>query len=162
MMCGRQTHALKFNAPVTGPANKEGDSMYEHSSTPPRTMGRFLERMAIHGCVALSLIAVSLFAGMLGYRHFERMPWRDAFLNASMILGGMGPVKTDLSEAGKLFAGLYALYSGLVLVGVMGLMLTPVVHRVMHKLNWDDGEGGDDGRRHRFRHRRGNHGNRRL
>ena len=134
---------------------------FENHRTRPITLGRFIRRMALHGCVALAIIAVSLFAGMAGYHHFEQMPWRDAFLNASMILGGMGPVKTDLCEAGKLFAGLYALYSGLVLVAVMGIMLGPVVHRVMHKLNWDDGEAGEGERgegerRFRSRHRHGN------
>jgi len=128
-------------------------SHYENHRTRPISVGRFIRRMALHALVALSLIAVSLFAGMAGYHHFERLPWRDAFLNASMILGGMGPVKTDLSEAGKLFAGLYALYSGLALVAVMGILLTPVVHRVMHKLHWDDGEG-DKGERGPRSHRR--------
>jgi len=128
-------------------------SHYENHRTRPISVGRFIRRMALHALVALSLIAVSLIAGMAGYRHFEHLPWRDAFLNASMILGGMGPVKTDLSEAGKLFAGLYALYSGLALVAVMGIMLTPVVHRVMHKLHWDDGEGGE-GERGPRSHRR--------
>lgn len=67
----------------------------------------------------------------------------DAFLNASMILGGMGPVKTQgLSEAGKVFAGLYALYSGLVFIAVMGLMLAPVIHRVLHRFHWS--ERGED------------------
>jgi hypothetical protein len=59
-----------------------------------------------------------------------------------MILGGMGPVKTDLSEAGKLFAGLYALYSGVAFIAVMGLLLAPVVHRVLHRFHWDDAAGG--------------------
>lgn len=94
--------------------------------------------MAAHACVALSILAGSLFAGMLGYRCFEQMPWRDAFLNASMILGGMGPVKTDLSEAGKLFAGVYALYSGVVFIALMGLLLAPVIHRVLHRFHWEN------------------------
>jgi len=98
--------------------------------------------MALHALVALSVVSVSLFAGMLGYRYFERMPWLDAFLNASMILGGMGPVKTDLGEAGKLFAGLYALYSGLAFIAVIGILLAPVVHRVLHRFHWDEGKGG--------------------
>ena len=64
--------------------------MYERNHMPPLPIRRFVRRMVVHFCVALSVIAASLFAGMLGYRHFERMPWVDAFLNASMILGGMG------------------------------------------------------------------------
>jgi hypothetical protein len=129
---------------------------YETHRTRPITLGRFIRRMALHALVALSLIVASLFAGMAGYMHFEQMGWRDAFLNASMILGGMGPVKTDLGEGGKVFAGLYALYSGLALVAVTGIMLGPVVHRVMHKFHWDDGEGGEGERTFHSRRRRGN------
>ena len=69
---------------------------------------------------------------------YEHLPWRDAFLNAAMLLGGMGPVKTDLSEPGKLFAGLYALYAGLVFIAVTGLLLAPAVHHLMHHAHWDD------------------------
>ncbi len=116
--------------------------MYERHHIPPLPLGRFLRRMAVHFCVALSVIVASLLAGMLGYRHFEQMPWRDAFLNASMILGGMGPVETKLSEPGKLFAGLYALYSGLAFIAVIGILLAPVVHRVLHRFHWDEAKGG--------------------
>ena len=112
--------------------------MYERHHTKPLSLGGFIKRMAVHACLALAVIAASLFAGMLGYSHYEHMPLRDAFLNASMILGGMGPVETKLTEPGKLFAGLYALYSGVVFIAVMGIMLTPVVHRVLHRFHWDD------------------------
>ena len=96
--------------------------------------------MALHAGFSLIVIALSLLAGMLGYRHYEQMSWLDAFVNAAMLLGGMGPVKTEgLSDPGKLFAGIYALYAGLVFVAVMGIMLAPVVHRVLHKFHWDEG-----------------------
>ena len=92
--------------------------------------------------ISVGVLGASLFAGMWFYRHFEpEMSWRDAFLNASMILGGMGPVKTELSPGGKIFAGIYALYSGLVVIGVTGLMLTPGVHHVMKKVHWEDHSG---------------------
>jgi len=95
--------------------------------------------MAMHACVALVLIAISLFVGIVGYRHYEHMSWLDAFLNSAMLLGGMGPVKTiGLSDAGELFAGLYALYSGLAFIAVMSIMLAPVVHRVLHRFHWDE------------------------
>ena len=114
--------------------------MYERKHTPPLPLGRFLRRMALHGCVALAVIAASLFIGMLGYHHFGTgMSWVDAFLNASMILSGMGPVDADkLNDPGKLFAGLYALYSGVVFIAVMGILLAPVVHRVLHRFHWED------------------------
>ncbi|HEX5353822.1 MAG TPA: hypothetical protein VFW60_07055 [Rhodanobacteraceae bacterium] len=90
------------------------------------------------------VIAVSLVIGMLGYRLTEGMDWLDAFLNASMILGGMGPVTTMQHAAGKLFAALYALYSGLLLVGVAGLLLAPFMHRLMHRFHLENRHAGED------------------
>ena len=94
--------------------------------------------MFLHGGLSVLLLVASLAGGMLGFMRFEHLGWRDAFLNASMLLSGMGPVDTSLSEDGKVFAGLYALYSGLVVIAVAGLLLTPAVHRVMHRVHWDD------------------------
>jgi hypothetical protein len=98
----------------------------------------FWRRMLAHTSIAIVLLAASLGLGILGYEHYEQLHWRDAFLNAAMLLGGMGPVKTDLSEPGKLFAGLYALYSGLVVIAVTGLLLGPGVHSLMHRVHWDE------------------------
>jgi len=117
--------------------------IYEPRHQPPIPIGKFALRMLAHAGVALVLIVVSLFFGMLGYRHYEHMSWVDAFVNSAMLLGGMGPVKTGgLSEAGKLFAGIYALYAGLVFIAVMSIMLAPVVHRVLHRFHWGDDEPG--------------------
>lgn len=117
-------------------------ALYEPRHLPPIPVVRFAWRLVAHAGVALGLIALSLLAGMVGYRVFEHMAWVDAFLNAAMLLGGMGPVKTDgLSEAGKLFAGLYALYSGLAFIAVMSIMLAPVVHRVLHRFHWTQENG---------------------
>jgi len=91
----------------------------------------------LHAAAALAVLLVSLMLGMAGYEYFEQLPWRDAFLNAAMLLGGMGPVDPLRTDAGKLFAGLYALYAGLVFLFTVGLVLTPVLHRVMHKLHWE-------------------------
>jgi hypothetical protein len=99
-----------------------------------------LRRMLLHGAIATTVISGSLGIGMWGYAHYEGLGFRDAFLNAAMILGGMGPVKTDLSEGGKIFAGLYALYSGVVFIAVAGLLLGPLVHRLMHHVHWGDEE----------------------
>ena len=79
----------------------------------------------------------SLILGMVGYEHFEQLPWRDAFLNAAMLLGGMGPVDAPRTDGGKVFAGLYALYAGLVFLVTVALVLTPIVHRVLHKFHWE-------------------------
>ena len=111
--------------------------MYEPRTQPLLTRARFVRRVLSHAAVALLLLLVSLLIGMAGYAGFEHLPWRDAFLNAAMLLGGMGPVDPPRSDAGKLFAGLYALYAGLVFLVVVGLVFTPVLHRLMHKFHWD-------------------------
>jgi hypothetical protein len=98
----------------------------------------FWRRMLNHSGIALGILGVSLGIGIWGYEHYEHLPWRDAFLNAAMLLGGMGPVTTDLSEPGKIFAGLYALYAGLVVIAVAGLLLAPGVHHLMHHVHWDE------------------------
>jgi len=98
----------------------------------------FWSRMALHSSISVSLLSLSLLAGMIGYRRFEHLSWTDAFVNAAMILSGMGPMKTDLTDGGKVFAGLYALYSGIVVIAVAGLLLAPAIHRVMHRVHWDD------------------------
>lgn len=109
----------------------------------PPTVGKthrraFWRRMLTHSAISFGLLGVSLLVGIVGYQYYEHLPWRDAFLNAAMLLGGMGPVKTDLSESGKIFAGLYALYAGLVVIAVAGLLLGPGVHHLMHHVHWDD------------------------
>jgi hypothetical protein len=75
---------------------------------------------------------------MVGYVAFERLSWLDAFLNAAMLLGGEGPIHSPVTPEGKLFAGLYALYCGLVVLAAAGLLVAPVLHRVLHTLHWDE------------------------
>ena len=85
------------------------------------------------------IIAVSLFISIAGYIVIEHMQLLDVFLNSAMLLGVMGAVKTEgLSENGKLFAGIYALYAGLVFIAFMSIMLSPVIHRIMHRFHWID------------------------
>ena len=93
--------------------------------------------MLLHAGIALGVVIGSLMLGMAGYEYFEQLPWRDAFLNSAMLLGGMGPVNAPQTRGGKLFAGLYALYAGLVFLVMVGLVLAPIVHRVMHKFHWE-------------------------
>ena len=78
-----------------------------------------------------------MLTGMAGYAYFESLGWRDAFLNAAMLLGGMGPVEAPQTPNGKIFAGLYALYSGLVFLVVAGLLFVPVLHRLLHRFDWE-------------------------
>lgn len=112
--------------------------MYEPRAQPPLPRSRFVRRVLLHGAIALLLLAVSILAGMAGYSHFENLPWRDGFLNSAMLLGGMGPVNPPRTDAGKLFAGFYALYAGLVFIVMAGLVFAPVFHRLLHKFHWDE------------------------
>ena len=111
--------------------------MYESKSHPPISSKRFVGRVLRHIAAAFALVLVSLMLGMAGYEYFEQLPWRDAFLNSAMLLGGMGPVNAPQTDAGKLFAGLYALYAGLVFLIGAGVVFTPILHRVMHKFHWE-------------------------
>ena len=111
--------------------------LYEHHGIRPITRAAFIARMARHAAAALGLMLVSLGIGMVGYAYFEELPWLDAFLNAAMLLGGMGPVNAPVTPGGKLFAGCYALYAGLVFLVVAGLLLAPTVHRLLHRYHWE-------------------------
>lgn len=84
---------------------------------------------------ACLFISIALYIGMWGYHHYENMSWIDAFINASMILSGMGPVSILKTDGGKLFAGFYALFSGLAFIAVIGLVFAPVIHRFFHKIH---------------------------
>ncbi len=111
--------------------------MYEHRHRPLLSRPAFRRRVLLHFCASVALIAGSLGIGMAGYAYFERLGWLDAFLNAAMILGGMGPVDLPRTAGGKLFAGLYALYSGLAVLVTAGIVFAPVLHRLMHKFHLD-------------------------
>ena len=113
---------------------------YEHRNERLLPRRQFLGRLASHGAFVIGLGAVSLLAGMAGYHWLEGLSWIDSFLNASMILGGMGPVAPLLTPAGKLFAGVYALYSGMVLLVMVGVLLAPVLHRLLHRFHLDVAE----------------------
>lgn len=99
---------------------------------------RFVQRLARHALVSIALLLLSLGIGIAGYMAFEHLPAVDAFLNASMLLGGMGPVDVPHTQGGKLFAGLYALYAGLVFLVAAGLVIAPVAHRLLHRFHWED------------------------
>ena len=101
---------------------------------------RFLRRLAANVATSLILGAVSLAIGILGYMHFENLGAVDAFLNASMLLGGMGPVTIPLTKAGKLFAGFYAIYSGVIFLVAVSIVLGPIAHRILHKFHLDEGD----------------------
>jgi len=122
----RKKHALRF----------------ESKSEPLLSRAQFAGRMVRNFGLASALVAVSLLAGMLGYHLTEGMDAVDSFVNAAMILSGMGPMGELKTTGGKLFAGFYALYSGLVLVLASGVVLAPVVHRMLHRFHVPDEEKG--------------------
>ncbi len=119
--------------------------MFEHRRHRLLSRPAFLRRQAQYAAVALGIVGGSLVIGMLGYHALEGMAWIDAFVNAAMLLGGMGPVGELHTEAGKLFAGFYALYCGVVLLVSLGVLFAPVIHRLMHRfhleLESEDEEG---------------------
>lgn len=112
--------------------------MYEPRDQPPIPHAHFVWRILSHSALALGLVLASLVLGMGGYMYYEDLAWRDAFLNAAMLLGGMGPVDAPRSDAGKLFAGLYALYAGFVLLVGASMIVAPIAHRILHKFHWED------------------------
>ncbi|MBM4186595.1 MAG: hypothetical protein FJ206_04710 [Gemmatimonadetes bacterium] len=111
--------------------------MYESRAHPPLPRAHFARRLLLHASVALLLLVGSLGVGIVGYRYFEGLSALDAFLNSAMLLGGMGPVNTPRTPGGKLFAGLYALYAGLVFIVTATLVFTPIAHRILHRFHWD-------------------------
>ena len=113
---------------------------FESKRQPLLPSREFAKRLATNFAFASLLIGISLLVGMAGYAGFEGMAWIDAFANASMILSGMGPLEPVKSVGGKLFAGCYALYSGLVLIFATGILLAPVVHRLLHQFHIESKE----------------------
>ena len=112
--------------------------MYEPKTHPLIPRELFLKRVLLHVAGAALILFGSLMCGMVGYEYYEGLPWRDAFLNSAMLLGGMGPVDAPRTDGGKLFAGLYALYAGLVFLVVVALIFAPIVHRIMHRFHWQE------------------------
>jgi hypothetical protein len=112
--------------------------MYEHRGQRPIPLRAFLRRLTRQGGISAAILAGSLLLGMAGYHLFERLSWIDGFLNSAMLLGGMGPVNPPQTFLGKLFAGLFALYAGLVFITVASLMGAPVFHRILHRFHWEE------------------------
>jgi len=117
--------------------------MYEHRSQPLLPRRLFVRRLFRHCFIALLILLCSLAAGILGYHVLEEMPWLDSLLNASMILGGMGPVTELHTAGGKIFASCYALFSGIIFLVVAGTLLAPVMHRFLHQLHLDQVEDSE-------------------
>lgn len=122
---------------------------FEHRHQPILPFSLFVRRLAASTAIGLGLIGMSLAAGIVGYRQLLSLSWMDAFLNASMILSGMGPLADPQTQGAKLFAGLYALYSGVAVLAIAGIIFAPVVHRFLHYLHADPDEREPPGNRRR-------------
>ncbi len=109
--------------------------LYEHRSQPLLTRAQFARRVLRHLGLALLLIAIALGVGVLGYHFLGELEWLDALVNAAMILGGMGPVDPLKTAAIKVFATFYALFSGLMFIGVASVLVAPFAHRLIHRLH---------------------------
>jgi hypothetical protein len=108
---------------------------YETRREPLLPRRAFARRLAHNFAAASALIGISLAGGMAGYHFLEGMGWLDSFANAAMILSGMGPLEPMRTSAGKFFAGMYALYSGLAVIVATGVLIAPIVHRMLHSFH---------------------------
>jgi hypothetical protein len=114
--------------------------MYEHRQQPLLSRAKFLKRVGRHGLGALGVLVFGLGIGVLGYHWVAHLNWIDSLLNASMILGGMGPVDPLPNNAAKIFASCYALFSGLAFIGIVSVLLAPFVHRMLHRIHAEERE----------------------
>jgi hypothetical protein len=112
--------------------------MYERRNQPLLNLAKFARRVARHALVALVVIVIALGIGVIGYHALGGLGWIDSLLNASMILGGMGPVDPLKSSAAKIFASFYALFSGLAFIGIASLMVAPFAHRLLHRFHIEE------------------------
>jgi len=113
-------------------------SGFEPRSAPLLPTHRFAVRLAANTLSVIALLGAALAVGMAGYARFEGMSLIDAFANAAMILSGMGPLTPLHTDAGKLFAGGYALFSGITFIFATGILLAPIAHRLLHRFHLDD------------------------
>lgn len=112
--------------------------MYEHHKQPLASRRVFAQRLTRNGLIGLLLLGSSLVIGMLGYHFLENLSWIDSLLNASMILGEMGPVDEMKTVVGKIFASAYAIYSGVILLASVGVLVAPIFHRFLHHFHLAD------------------------
>ena len=112
--------------------------MFEHHQQTLLPRREFIRRLGWSVAAGAALIAFSLSIGMAGYHVLGGLPWIDAFLDAAMILSGMGPLSQLHVDAAKLFAGCYAIYCGIALIATTGVILAPVIHRAVHKFHLED------------------------
>lgn len=113
-------------------------NMYENYSQPILPFRKFRIRLLKNFIWACLILLLSLLAGILGYHFLEGLSWVDSMLNAAMILTGMGPIHALTNDSAKIFATIYALYSGVAFLTVIAVFMAPVIHRFMHHFHFDD------------------------
>lgn len=111
---------------------------FEHKNEPLLPRDLFVKRMLKHFLLGGITISMSLVIGIIGYHYLGGLNWIDSLLNASMILGGMGPVNVLLTDTGKIFSSMYALFSGIIFLVTVGIIIAPAVHRFLHRLHVDE------------------------
>lgn len=114
--------------------------MYEHRKQPLLSTAKFLTRVARHWLTGFGVLVFGLGVGIVGYHYIAGLSWIDSLLNASMILGGMGPVDPLKTNGAKIFASAYALFSGLAFIGIVSVLLAPFVHRLLHRVHAEESE----------------------
>ena len=120
-------------------------ALYERRNQPLLPRNEFIRRYLLHVTAAVAVVGGSLLIGVLGYHFLEGFSWIDSILNASMILGGMGPVNPLQTNAGKLFAAAYALFSGMIFLVITGLLFVPLFHRFLHHFHLETEEETGEG-----------------
>jgi hypothetical protein len=114
--------------------------LFEHRHQPLLPKHLYIRRVITSIVLGVTIILISLAVGMAGYHWYESLPWIDAFVNAAMILSGMGPLAQPQTDGGKIFAGIYALYSGLAVILIAGVIFAPIVHRFLHRFHVGEGK----------------------
>jgi hypothetical protein len=122
---------------------KQKHFAFEHRNERPLPTHEFVGRLARYSLGATFLVIFALGVGILGYHRLVDLSWTDSFLNASMILSGMGPVNEIRTESGKIFAGIYALFSGLIFIAAVSLVIAPLFHRILHRFHFEEDQSGD-------------------
>jgi len=111
--------------------------MYEKLLQKPISRSRFFRRIILHLGIIFLIIMVSLAIGICGFMFFENIPFHKAFLNTAILLSGLGLIDRPMTPSGHWFIGIFGLYSGLVFLASLGVLMAPIIHRIVHKLHWD-------------------------
>lgn len=114
--------------------------MYEKITERPITRGKFYVRLLKHLLGILGLITISLLIGICGFIYFEGFTLSESFLHSSIMLSGLGLIEKPSTQNGHIFVGIYGLYSGLIFIASFGIMMSPVIHRIIHKFHWSGKE----------------------